>query len=96
MAHAESTTNNANKILMATLLGVGLGLLFAPKSGRKTRSDLSQTADEFRQKGRRLSDKALGKWKEFRSDIKADKNEVKEEMAEKVDDLAEETKDRLR
>ena len=94
MAQAESA-NNANKILMATLLGVSLGLLFAPKSGRKTRSDLSQTADELRQKGRRLTDKAKVKWGEFRSDIKAEKNEMKDQMAESVDDLAEETKDRL-
>ena len=76
-------------LLAGTLIGVGLGILFAPQSGQKTRRDM-----------RRLGERAMEKAESFQDDLREsldgmieDVCGVTREALEKGRKVAEEKKD---
>lgn len=70
------------KMVLGTTIGVGVGLLFAPKSGKDTRRDLKKKMKELTKKVQNLNcDKAK---KEFAKKIKKLDKELKRLENEKV------------
>lgn len=47
------------KIALGASLGVGVGFLFAPKSGKETRNDLKVKIDKFGEKVKTLKEQGL-------------------------------------
>ena len=84
------------KFILGALVGAGLGLLFAPKTGRETRKALVNKADELIQKVKELEpgevrDAIEDKVKTIMSDIKSlDKEKVISIAKEKASALQEE------
>lgn len=84
------------KFVLGALIGAGLGLLFAPKSGKETRKALVNKADELIQKVKELEpgevrDALEDKVKSIMNDIKSlDKEKVISVAKEKASALQEE------
>ncbi len=83
-------------IILGGLIGAALGILYAPQSGRKTRKDIADTAEDLLEKAKEEYETALKKsGKAYDSAIKQLKrleSSAKEkvgEMEEKVDELTE-------
>jgi gas vesicle protein len=83
-------------ILLGGLIGAMLGILYAPKSGRKTREDINRKAEELITKGKKEYEATLKKsGKAYESAVKelkymeSDAKEKVGEMEEKVDELTE-------
>ena len=70
----------SNKTLFAVLAGVAIGLLFAPKEGKKLRSEVGEKLEGARDNTTRATDKARLKWHEMR-------NKAKTEVDEAADDV---------
>ncbi len=79
------------KFLLGAGIGVGLGILFAPKSGKETRADLKKKMDELMAKLKDIDAKDVKKAIEKKvEEIKTDlKNLDKETVAKKVKEGAE-------
>lgn len=81
------------KFVLGALIGAGIGLLFAPKSGKETRKELKEKAEELIEKAKELDmkevkDKIVDKTNEIIEEIKdLDKEKVKEIAIEKIDVL---------
>ncbi len=88
------------KFLVGAGIGVGLGILFAPKSGKETRKELKQKLDDLIEKAKNIDIQDVkitieNKVKEIKEDLaNLDKETVKEKIKEqakkikmKVDDL---------
>ncbi len=74
------------KLLAGIGIGVGLGILFAPKSGKETRADLKKKMDELISKAKELDkeevkEAIISKAKEITEDLK---NLNKETIAAKI------------
>ena len=54
----HKTTNVVSMMAVAGIAGVGIGLLFAPRSGRETRKKVQQAADDMRQQAGEGLDRA--------------------------------------
>lgn len=84
------------KFVLGALIGAGLGLLFAPKSGKETRKVLVNKADELIEKVKELEpgevrDALEDKVKSIMNDIKSlDKEKVISVAKEKAAQLQEE------
>ena len=89
-------------IILGGLIGAAIGILYAPQSGRKTRSDISGKAEELLtmarveyeaalKKSGKAYDSALKQLKQLESSAK----EKFGEMEEKVDELTELGKEAL-
>jgi gas vesicle protein len=87
------------KFLSGALLGLGLGVLFAPKKGEKTREELKIKLDELLQKIKEIDIEEVKLEAEAKiSQIKKDLTELDEEhvlevakeKAKKIKDMAEE------
>lgn len=76
-------------LLIGGLIGLGLGLLFAPKPGSETREELRVKADEM---GERLKDTAQDVSERVRSRMREGAGEI----ATKVKDSVGETSHKLR
>jgi gas vesicle protein len=50
-------------LVIGGLIGVGLGILYAPKSGKETREDIARKTDDFLGKAREEYEKAVEKSK---------------------------------
>ena len=77
------STKNGNGILAllaGAAIGVGLGILFAPDKGSKTREKIKDGFDD-------LKDGALSKWNTLENETKAKFSKTKEELKETVEDL---------
>jgi gas vesicle protein len=72
--------------LFGALLGAGLGLLFAPQSGERTRRDLSRRA-------RQLRDDAEERWDDLRDEVEDRGRRIKEGAQEWVDEVKDEVRD---
>lgn len=68
------------------LLGAGLGLLFAPRSGEETRTDISRRARRFREE-------AGEKIEEFASEVETRGRKLKGAVEEWADEVAGEVRD---
>ena len=95
------------KFLAGAAIGVGLGILFAPKSGAETRKDLSKKFDELMTKVKEIDiddvkasfTKKINEIKEELADLDKEKvaSIAKEKAAQikaKLDDLYEEAKEK--
>lgn len=82
-------------ILFGAAIGVILGLLFAPKSGKETREKLSGKAeavkDEINYKTHELKDKVVEKAEKVQEDL----NEITDELKEKVIETAEKVQEEI-
>lgn len=97
-------------MLLGGLVGAALGILFAPRSGKETREDLAEMADEFLarakdeydvalEKSRRTYETAVKRLKELEKSAlekAGDVEEAVDELAEKGRDGLEEGKGRLK
>ena len=69
-----SKKGGLGKFLLGAGIGVGLGLLFAPKSGKETRADLKKKMDELIEKVKNID------VEEVKTTIEAKVNEIKEDL----------------
>lgn len=72
--------------ILGAAIGAGLGLLFAPQSGDRTRRDLAR-------RGRKLRAQAEDKLDDLGEDLQARGRKLKETMSELADDVVDEMKD---
>ena len=75
---ANNTGNTILALLTGTALGVGLGLLYAPQSGKKTRKQLKNETDH-------LQENLNKKYKETSSHLSDFTAEAKKNIEEKLD-----------
>ena len=82
------------KFLLGAGIGVGLGMLFAPKSGKETRAELKEKMDDLVAKAKDLSKEDVKEAIEKKvTEIKKDlKNLDKETVAEKIKEGAKKIK----
>ena len=85
-----SKKSGLGKFLLGAGIGVGLGFLFAPKSGKETREELKKKMDQLVEKAKNIDVEEVkatieAKVNEIREDLK---NLDKETVAEKVKDGA--------
>ena len=85
--------NGLGKFLAGVGIGAGLGILFAPKSGKETRKDLKNKLDEFVNEVRNIDinevkDEFLKKVDEIKVELEdLDKEKVAKIAKEKAEDL---------
>ncbi len=85
-----SKKSGIGKFLLGAGIGLGIGLLFAPKSGKETRADLKKKMDDLIEKAKNIDVEEVkvnieAKVKEIKEDLK---NLDKETVAEKIKDSA--------
>lgn len=66
--------NGLGKFLVGAGIGVGLGVLFAPKSGKETRADLKKKMDELVEKAKNINAE------DVKATIEKKVNEIKEDL----------------
>lgn len=76
--------NNFTAILAAVAIGVGLGILFAPDKGSKTREKIKDNFDD-------LKDQAKDKWESIEEDAKHSFSETKQNFKSALDDVLSKT-----
>ena len=89
-----SKKSGIGKFLLGAGIGLGIGLLFAPKSGKETRADLKKKMDDLIEKAKNIDVEEVkltieAKVKEIKEDLK---NLDKETVAEKIKDGAKKIK----
>jgi gas vesicle protein len=72
--------NSILAILAGAAIGVGLGILFAPDKGSKTREKLKEGFDD-------LKDEAKTKWDTLEEDTKEKFSKTKDDLKETVENL---------
>ena len=72
--------NSILAILAGAAIGVGLGILFAPDKGSKTREKIKEGFDDLKRE-------AKTKWDALEEDTKEKFSKTKEELKETVEDL---------
>lgn len=82
------------KFLLGTAVGVGIGVLVAPKKGSETREDLKKKIDEFLTKVKSLDKEEVKK--EIEAKIEKLKKEIKELDKEKVLSIAKEKSNEIK
>ena len=71
---SKSKKSGLGKFLLGAGIGVGLGILFAPKSGKETRADLKKKMDNLIEKARSVD------IEEVKVTIEKKVNEIKEDL----------------
>ncbi|MGD0885960.1 MAG: YtxH domain-containing protein [Thermodesulfovibrionales bacterium] len=66
----DDTTRIASAFLLGGLLGAGIALLYAPKSGRETRKDISKAARRVKRDAVELVEDTIESVNEFVDDVK--------------------------
>ncbi len=70
----ENKKSGLGKFLVGAGIGVGLGILFAPKSGKETRQDLKNKMDDLVAKAKEIEAK------DIKNAIEDKVNEIKEDL----------------
>jgi gas vesicle protein len=86
-------------LLAGTVLGAGLGMLFAPKTGSELRSQLSEQAGTVRDKasaGYRRASEAAGDWAAKGRDMVDKARDTGRDMADKARETGRDMADRAR
>lgn len=77
---SSKNANGALALLVGAAIGVGIGILFAPDKGSKTREKMKDGLDD-------LKDQAKSKWDSFEEETKEKFSKTKEDLKETVDSL---------
>lgn len=95
---AEKDWDLVKALVLGGLIGAGLGILFAPKSGRETREDLARKTDELLARVGEEFEKEDGRGRLAYEGAIDRVKQAEEKAVEKITDLAEkfsENKSRL-
>ena len=88
-----SKKKDLGKLALGVSLGIGAGLLFAPKSGKETREELKEKIEELAKKAKEVKEKGISnelnkKIKELESEIASlDKEKVLKMAKEKANSI---------
>jgi len=77
---SSKTGNSVLALLAGAAIGVGLGILFAPDKGSKTREKMKEGFDD-------LKDQTKTKWNSLEEDAKEQFSKSKEDLKETVESL---------
>jgi len=77
---SSKTSNSIIALLAGAAIGVGLGILFAPDKGSKTREKMKEGFDD-------LKSQAKNKWDDLEEDTKEKFSKTKDELKETLEDL---------
>ncbi len=72
----ENKKGGLGKFILGTGIGIGLGILFAPKSGKETRKELKDKMDNLIEKAKNIEAK------DIKIAIEDKVNEIKEDLAD--------------
>ncbi|NLA42450.1 MAG: YtxH domain-containing protein [Smithella sp.] len=86
---AERDWDVVKALVVGGLIGAAIGILFAPKSGKETRQDLSLKADELLAKAKEEYEKASEKSREAYEAASVRMNEYEGAAKEKAEEIAE-------
>ena len=90
---AEKDGGLVDGLLIGGLIGVAIGILFAPKSGKETRRDIADKADELLVKAREEYEKATVKSKEAYEVAVSRLKEAEGTAREKAEEIEEKIKE---
>lgn len=77
---ANNNGNSALALLFGAAIGVGVGILFAPDKGSKTRGKIKENLDD-------LKDQAKTKYSSFEEEAKEKFSQKKADLKESVEDF---------
>ena len=77
---SSKNSSGALALLVGAAIGVGVGILFAPDKGTKTREKMKEGLDD-------LKDQAKSKWDSFEEETKEKFTKGKDELKETVEEL---------
>ncbi len=83
----DDTKTIAGAFLLGGLIGAGIALLYAPKSGRETRRDISKTAKRIKRDAVELVEDTIQTVDEFVGDVKERASDIIERGIE-ISDVA--------
>jgi len=82
-------------LLIGGVLGALAGILFAPKSGKKLRSDIKEKGSEFLNDGKKIYADASTKAKEIFEDVKHQAKDLKKEAGDTGEKIAGEVQEKI-
>jgi len=77
---SSSNNNSILALLAGAVVGLGLGILFAPDKGSKTREKIKDGLDD-------LKDEAKSKWNSLETETKEKFSKTKDDLKDTVNDL---------
>ncbi|MEC4003547.1 YtxH domain-containing protein [Flavobacterium sp. SUN052] len=77
---SDKNSNGALALLVGAAIGVGVGILFAPDKGSKTREKIKEGFDDFK-------DQAKSKWDNIEEQAKEKFTNGKEDLKQTVEEL---------
>jgi len=93
--HGKTKVNFFKGVLIGGALGALAGILFAPKSGKNLRSDIKEKGSEILHDGKKVYIEASTKAKEIFGDVKHQAMDLKKEVEDTSEKLADEVHERI-
>ncbi len=81
----DDAKNIAGAFLLGGLIGAGIALLYAPKSGRQTRRDISKAARKIKRNAVELVEDTIDSIEDFAVDVKDKATDIIEKGVELSD-----------